>query len=474
MIRYGDGCAWIRWVSPAAVLAAVAGVLFSIGCLCLLLGCAIAVSPDGAIDAIGGALSDGGKWASAAAVAAAVAALVAKCRQRPGKEIARQVRKRLFKPSNGNPLGMRQGQELPRVVAEDRDGPPMEVSVEASSVDVDRLSAVASAISSGLRGRYRNWAVTQCWQDEAFGDVTFIVDDVKVDRRIVARDVDDLIDDECPLRLRVQKGTEIDLRRSGSMLLAGVTRSGKTTGLISLMLQVLRAGPDRWGSSVLIVDPKRAELSTLPGVVSPDEDGGARAILGAMRGFAESMDRRQRHLDELARESGKAAMWWEAGMRPSFLVLDEYMVLKTLLPARPPKDEPKYCAAEFEGLLRKIVTMGRSAGMFVVISIAQASVNEGGLQSFVKAACTTRFLFKPDKNEASFLWKAESMPVASKSKFGPGDAWFSSEDGEHEMVSVVRFPKMEFGEYGELGSALRRYRELGEGAGVGKDPRPHI
>ena len=80
------------------------------------------------------------------------------------------------------------------------------------------------------------------------------------------------------------------------MLVAGKTRSGKTTGIIALLLQALLAGPDDHSSRVTIIDPKRAELSQLPHVVTLDADGGGRAVLDALRDFADSVTERQAYL----------------------------------------------------------------------------------------------------------------------------------------------------------------------------------
>lgn len=76
--------------------------------------------------------------------------------------------------------------------------------------------------------------------------MTFFLEDVTLHREIKASRVEDL----CPANayeFRVQNGTSIDLRTSGSMLIAG-----KTTGVIALLLQALLAGltdTDRKSSS---------------------------------------------------------------------------------------------------------------------------------------------------------------------------------------------------------------------------------
>ena len=56
----------------------------------------------------------------------------------------------------------------------------------------------------------------------------------------------------------------------------------------------------------MIIDPKRAELSQLPHVVTLDADGGGRVVLDALRDFADSVTERQACLNTLAREQGDA------------------------------------------------------------------------------------------------------------------------------------------------------------------------
>ena len=69
----------------------------------------------------------------------------------------------------------------------------------------------------------------------------------------------------------IRDGVEINLSNvmNASTLVAGRTRSGKTTGILSAMiLPVLACGRDKYGSEVVIVDPKNAELSMCPHVLS--------------------------------------------------------------------------------------------------------------------------------------------------------------------------------------------------------------
>lgn len=323
------------------------------------------------------------------------------------------------------------------------------------SVSVDAIRSAASPISSALNCRFQRYAVVGVDQDIAYNGVTFRIEDVTIDRSLIFKSAQEMRPVR-PTLLTVQKGTAIDLTTSGSMLIAGKTRSGKTTGTIVLLLQILSAGRDDFGSQVTIVDPKQAELSRLPHVVTLDEDGEVRGVLEVMKGFAASITKRQAILNNLSEQKGDAVKWWEAGMKSSWLCLDELVALRTLFPQKPEKGSD-YCIDTFDKLLKRIVTMGASAGCFAIISIAEASVQEGGLPAMLRSAMSTRILFRPTRSEALLMWSKEKLDGLPERAYGPGDAWFSSTDGVHEAVSVVHFPRMEFPVYRELGQLLQKY-----------------
>lgn len=217
-------------------------------------------------------------------------------------------------------------------------------------------------------------------------------------------------------------------------------------------------GRDDYGSEITIIDPKQAELSRLPHVVTLDGDGGARAILNAVRQYGETIKARQKKLNDLSEQCGNAIHWWEAGMHPSFLFIDEYVACRSLFPKKADKAAPDYSLADFDDLIKRIVTMGASAGCYVIISIAQASVEEGGLPSMLRAAMSTKILFRPTLEEGRLLWPGPSLDtLAIARRYVPGDAWFSSTDGEHDAPSFVHFPHMDFPVYKELGRLLKEY-----------------
>lgn len=370
------------------------------------------------------------------------------------------VRKGLFQYQYGNPLHLKDHEKLPNIKCKKQRDGLFALTISAISRPVEDIMELSSHISSMLNKKYQRYAVTRTVADLAFNSVTFFIEDVTVNNSLFVHDVSGLCSKE-PTKLKIDKIHSIDLTCSQSMIFVGKTRSGKTTAVISLLLQVLRMGQDDYGSRIVIIDPKQAELSRLPHTVTLDEDGGARTILETMREFADTISRRQKILNDLSEKEGNAVKWWDAGMKPSFLFLDEYVALRSLLPKRPSKDEPDYCLAEFDALLKRIVTMGASSGSFAIISIAEASVDEssgGGIPAMIRSACTTKILFKPTLPEARLLWNSEMLADFNAGRiYKAGDAWFSSTDGVHDIPAYTHFPMMEFGEYRELGRLLEQY-----------------
>lgn len=393
----------------------------------------------------------------AAVAACFLLAAVARLLWPASQEICRKVKRGLFLYENGNPLHLQEEQRLPRVTCKKTGKGKFELTVSAGTLAVEEIQKVSNRISSSINGRkYGKYAVTGKDADIACNEVRFTIEDVTRHRELVVKSAKDI----CPVSgtmLIVQEEVYIDLTTSGSMLFCGKTRSGKTTGVIWILMQVLKTGRDAFGSLVTIIDPKRAELSVLPYVYTLDEDGEARGILSAVREYAEAVKKRQEVLNKLSKEKGDAVHWWDAGMYPSLLFIDEYVAVRTMFPKRVAKEDPDYSLASFDALIKQIVTMGASAGCYVIISIAEASVDEGGLPSMLRSAMSTKVLFRPTLTEGRFLWDSGKIEDFPERVYRAGEAWFSSTDGVHDKVTFVRFPVLKFRVYRELGRLLKAY-----------------
>lgn len=372
------------------------------------------------------------------------------------KRIEYCVKKRLFDPRYGNPLGFKDGELLPPVKCRKISGTIFDITINTVSRTAEELLKIAPAVSSAINGKYRQYAAINSEADEAFNCVTYRIVDVLADKSLTLDSPDGL---KSPDKTKIPIDTEtyIDLKTSGSILVAGKTRSGKTTGIIAILLSVLQHGRDGHDSNVIIIDPKLAELSRIPRTLTVSPDGDAEAVMLKMKEFEDTMRTRQAVLNQLSEETGDAVKWWDAGMNPSFLFIDEYVTLKCLL-RKPVKGDGGFNLAGFEGSLKRIITMGASAGCFVIISIAEASVEEGGLPSMLKSAMTTKILFKPTAEEARLIWNSERLKCLNLGRnHGVGDCWFSSTDGVHDTPCYLHFPKMGFEVYAELRRLMTEY-----------------
>lgn len=454
----------LRYAPLYIQLAAAGGIALLGGVVCAVTHIHLAPSPGavGMLSTINGNMAALALRASNCAllVAALLLASAVLCYRRTPDTVRLccMVRQALYQPSRGNPLHLRDGDLLPKVSCKCVGTGIYRLTISAQqSVAVDTLVDAAPVISAALNRKYQRYAVTQTDADVAFRSVVFLIEDVAVDRSITYNSVAEM-QPESPTMLRVDQVTNIDLTTSGSILVAGKTRSGKTTGVIALLIQALSCGPDDYSSTITIIDPKCAELSRLPHTVTLDDDGEAAGIVDALKAYVGTITQRQKILNDLSEQTGNAVKWWDAGFHPSFLFIDEYVACRTIFPKKASKDND-YCLEIFDGLIKRIVTMGASAGCFAIISIAEASVQEGGLPAMLRSAMSTKILFRPTRAEGLLMWDAEKLDSFVENRaYQPGDAWFSSTDGVHDaVVSFVHFPQMEFPVYRELGQLLQDY-----------------
>lgn len=372
-------------------------------------------------------------------------------------KVKRMVQRGLFYYPLGNPLKLKEGELLPKVKVMEIEKGRYEIKIRVTAFCLEDLSNVSSSISSAINSRYFDrYAVISTDSDIAMNWVKFVVEDVAIDRKLHVTSVD-MLKTGIPTKLIVQDNTYIDLTTSGSILVAGKTRSGKTTGIIALLIQALQYGRDEYGSEILIIDPKRAELSRLPHTVSLDEDGEGMAIIEALQRFENTIVSRQKVLNDISERTGDAVKWWDAGMHVSFCFIDEYVSARSIFPTKANKEHPKYTLGNFDGLVKRIVTMGASAGCYIIISIAEASVESGGLPAMIRSAMSTRICFKPTMAEARLMWDSEKLKDLPERIYKTGEAFFTSTNGVNENVTFVSFPYMDFKVYHELGRLLKSY-----------------
>lgn len=379
------------------------------------------------------------------------------------RNIYYSIRYRLCDPAMGNPLKLKSGEVEPEISVVRSGNGEFRIRIICPSVRFEHLADLDSAISDSLRKLYRDYAVVKKEEDLAGRYVDYYITNVvhAYRRQSVYRSIEDVPAYD-RAKVQIRDDVIIDYSRvlNSSTLVVGSTRSGKTTGIIStFLLPILKSGRDLYGSKVVIIDPKSAELGRCSYVLSPELNGSVEHILNEIKAFNQTRITRQQIINDKGVELGKAARWYEIGMKPCLLFIDEWVALQDLFPKKAPKENPDYSISTFQGLIRQIATQGASAGCFLIISTAQASVGVGGLDSVVNHACGVRILFKPQKDEARYIWDSGQLESLHEMQFGPGDSWFSIDDGIHNAPAFVKFPKLtqRFDEYQALNALLEDY-----------------
>lgn len=91
--------------------------------------------------------------------------------------IAWLVRRALSSPPRGNPLGLGDGDLLPRVSCSGK-ASKYNLKIWTENFDPDEIKKLAPIISSSLTGRVKDFSVTAVSEDEARNSVNFLIEDV--------------------------------------------------------------------------------------------------------------------------------------------------------------------------------------------------------------------------------------------------------------------------------------------------------
>lgn len=283
------------------------------------------------------------------------------------RDIKYVVKKGLCANCFGNPLNLHDGEIEPSVVVTETVKGYI-ITVDCISADFDDVASLETVISGCLRNKYGNYAVVAKEEDIAGKYVDYYIEDVVSNfyKQSYYTSLDDV--PSHPTKIFIRKDVYIDYTRvlNSSAIVAGRSRSGKTTAIIStFLLPILKLGRDDYGSRIIIVDPKLAELSLCPHVLSPAPNGSVEHILDAIRDFNRIRVERQKIINDFCKSEGKAVKWFDVDMKPCVLFLDEFVSVQDMFPKKATKEKPDYSLADFQGLLRQIATQGASAGCFL-------------------------------------------------------------------------------------------------------------
>lgn len=238
-----------------------------------------------------------------------------------------------------------------------------------------------------------------------------------------------------------------DLKKWLHVLVAGSTGSGKSVCLNAMIASILfRAHPEE--VKLLMVDPKRVELSVydgIPHLISPVVTDPRKAAT-ALRWAVVEMERRYqlfadtgvRNIDmylELARESQDAEEPLE--LLPYIVIIVDELA-----------DLMMVAAAEVEDAICRLAQMARAAGMYLIIATQRPSVDV--ITGLIKANVPSRISFavssQVDSRTILDMGGAERLigkgdmlyyPIGASKPVRAQGAWIS----DKEVESLVKFWK---------------------------------
>jgi S-DNA-T family DNA segregation ATPase FtsK/SpoIIIE len=262
-----------------------------------------------------------------------------------------------------------------------------------------------------------------------------------------------------PSRLTLALGKDImgqpvvtDLAKMPHLLMAGATGSGKSVGLNAMILSILyKATPDE--VRVLLIDPKRIELSTYEGiphllhpvVVNPKEATNALhwAVAEMERRYALLSDLAVRHIEGYNQKakSRKADPRVEEGLLPRslpyiVLVIDELADLMLV------------SSRDTEEYLIRLAQKARASGIHLIVATQRPSVDV--ITGLIKANFPTRISYQVSSKMDS---RVILDSIGAERLLGLGDLLFlppgtsrlkrihGAYVTEEEVVRVVEFLK---------------------------------
>lgn len=166
--------------------------------------------------------------------------------------------------------------------------------------------------------------------------------------------------------LAIGSGVLLSMKSEPHLLVSGITGSGKTYLLESLIAQGVMKGGE-----VFVADPKYSDLADFSKLIGVKAIGQSPAqIAGVLRKATEAMEDRYKAISKTPHSLGASAL--DLGYKPAIIVVDEYSALMGSADSKTKQ--------EIEGYIRQIVLKGRQATTFLLLAMQRAST-EGGIDS---------------------------------------------------------------------------------------------
>lgn len=266
---------------------------------------------------------------------------------------------------------------VPSVTVVDRTPSHLIVKIEklAGMYDLDRL---AEDVSGSFRGRLADYAVTSSRITSNGNEFVLTLEDVGSDRTWRPATLKEM---QQPTHvLKLQTDLTINLADSPHLIFYGKSGSGKSTSLISVLIQALM-----WaGSQIYIADPKR-EFSALSDFYPLDRLAvEADEVIAMLNRVCDIVRDRQIVVSDGVKERQQMGLRaYDLGLSPVVVMIDEVSALMASMDSKAKK--------EFLSLLTQIVMKGRSVSCFLILG-NQSALADKGITTDIRGQIATKIV----------------------------------------------------------------------------------
>lgn len=220
--------------------------------------------------------------------------------------------------------------------------------------------------------------------------------------------------------------------RLQSLLLCGMTGSGKTYALYSLVLQLLNSD---FECVIYFCDPKGSSLAVLGAIVDKARTAiKLTEIISMLERFVSDMQLRKEELAERLKTKLDAD-YSTFGLTPNIMIIDEYATFATLLAA-----EDKKTRDRVKSLIYEIVLEGRQLGFFLFIVMQKSDATL--IDTALRDNLPLKIVLGNAEQQTYVTAFGTGVDIPNRN-YGQGEGVFT-EPSIAPQPKLVQFPTLEF------------------------------
>ena len=220
------------------------------------------------------------------------------------------------------------------------------------------LDILINNINSSFRGKYKDFAIKSYSESLDGLSYTFVLENVNFSKRLVPKHLGEIICKD-KYSLTLQKDLVWNLNSNPHCIVTGKTGSGKSTFLLSLLIQILY---NDW--IFYIIDPK-LEFSAFD-FIGDKIFSNKSDVLDFFDKLIDDLSFRQEEVKTFVKSTGLiGGTAYDFDMKPIIVIFDEFSAFVSSLDNKEKK--------EFDNKIVQVVQKGRSVGIFLVVAMQNAN-----------------------------------------------------------------------------------------------------